>query len=71
MNKCTFHVHLVNLPTKTRSKGKDQLDIIHLHNMQKGFSIVNAYLLREAIGDQMILLVFNNTVQGQLGLIYS
>ena len=69
MNKFTFHIHLVNLPTKMSGKIKDQLDIIHLCDKIKGFSIIDAFLLRESLGDQMSLVAFKNTIRGKLGLI--
>jgi len=47
MKKRNFDIHLVNAPSKMRSKGNNQLNKIQLCNKSKGFNVVDAFLLRE------------------------
>ena len=49
---------------------KYQSNIIHLCDKRKGFGIVDPFLLRESLGDQMSLMAFNNTALGKIGLIH-
>ena len=67
--KNTFNIHLMKCPSKISSKGKNQLNKVHFCNRGKGFSVVDAFQLREALGYQMNLTTFNNTVESKLGLI--
>ena len=55
--------------SKSRMKGEDCMNWVHFCNKGKGFSVVNALLLRESLGYLSILMMFNNTFRGKLGLI--
>ena len=69
MKKCTFIILLMKFPSKMRIKGKDQENRVHFCDCGKGFNVVDAFLVKESIGNQMILMAFNITIRSKLGLI--
>ena len=69
MKEITFNIHLMKHPSKTSSKGKDQLNKVHLCNRSKDLCVDDAFLFREALSDQTIHVAFNSTVKGKLGFI--
>ena len=70
MDKGTFNIHMVNQPSKTRSKGKNQPNRVHLGNMGKCLYVFNAFLLRKSFHDQTRFVILNNTIRGEFGSIY-
>jgi hypothetical protein len=52
MKKGTLHIHLMNMPSKMSNEGKNQVNIVHLCNGRKGFSVVNDFLLRKSLHDK-------------------
>jgi hypothetical protein len=49
MNKFTLHIHLMDLPSRKSSKGKNQLNEVHIFDKGKGLNVVDAFLLRESL----------------------
>ena len=56
-------------PIQMSSKGKYYLDIIHLWNKRKYFSVVHAFLVRNSLDDHVSLVMFKKTIGGKIGLI--
>ena len=69
MSKITFKIHLMKFTSKKIRKGKNQSNRVHLCRRDTGFSVVNAFLLRESLRDQTSLVAFNNTIESKLGLV--
>jgi hypothetical protein len=55
MKKGTLHIHLMNLPSKVSSKGKNQTNIFNIYNKGKGFNVVDAFLLRNSLCNEACL----------------
>jgi hypothetical protein len=69
MKKDTIHIHLVDLPFKMSSKGKNQLKKIHLCERGKGLSVVDAFLLRKSLCKKPSFMMLNNTIRGKFSLV--
>jgi hypothetical protein len=69
MKEGNFHIHLVDIPTEERGKGKNQSNIIHLSNRRKGLSVVDAFLLRKSFRNQVRFMMLKKTFRGKFGLI--
>ena len=65
MNKGTFNIHLVFFSYEVRSKGKDQWNRVHIWKRNKGFSVVDAFLLRESFHNQTRFVMLNSTFRGK------
>ena len=69
MKKGTLNIHLVDLPSEASSKGKNPSNIVYLGKMEKGLSVVDAFLLREIFHNQTSLMMLNRTFTGKFGSI--
>jgi hypothetical protein len=70
-DKITIHIHSMNHHLGTRSKRKHTLNVSHVGNRSKGISVVNTFLLRESLGDELIFMFLNTTIQRELGFVVS
>jgi hypothetical protein len=58
---------MMDFPSKTSSKGNNQLSKVHLCNRGKGFNVVNTFLLRKSLRNKEGFMSLNNTFRGKLG----
>jgi hypothetical protein len=70
MNKGSLQIHSMDFPSKMSNKGKNQLNRFHLDDMRKGFSVVDAFLLRKVLHNKVCFMSLNNTFIGKFGPIY-
>ena len=57
----------MDVPSKMSNKRKNQSNRVHICNMDKGFTVADAFLLRKSLHNQVIFVMLENTFRGKFG----